>query len=310
MRKPFFSIVVPTYNREKMIGKCIESVIAQEFADWELVIVDDGSKDATEAVVKSYREPRIKYIYQDNAERSAARNNGIEHALGEYITFLDSDDYYLPQRLRLMHEFISKEALVSMYFTGISKIYVNEPENIEQLEVKLDRSKGLLYGICKAVIGTVQVCVHSSILQKYKFDTRISVGEDNELWLRIAQEFPVIHMPEQLTIMVVEHGGRTVSREKFDSYKRHIETYNYIFSAIKNEEFLKYKNMFLHDAYIGLANSYILNGMSSHAVAAILRASTYDFSRSLKKKVYLLMDNIFFLKPILSVRNLLRNKKT
>jgi len=99
--KPFFSIIVPTYNRAHLISKAIESVIAQSFVNWELIIVDDGSTDKTMDLIASYQEKdtRIRYIYQENAERSAARNNGIDHAKGEYICFLDSDDYYLKKNL-------------------------------------------------------------------------------------------------------------------------------------------------------------------------------------------------------------------
>ena len=93
--EPFFSVVIPTYNRAHLIKETIESVQKQTFSDWELIIVDDGSTDDTKSVVKSVDDKRIQYVFQENAERSVARNNGFRHAKGQYICFLDSDDYYL-----------------------------------------------------------------------------------------------------------------------------------------------------------------------------------------------------------------------
>src|SRR5690554_3168461 len=97
LKKPLFSIVIPTFNRASYITKAIESVINQTINDWELIIIDDGSSDNTFEVIKPYLlDQRIKYQYQINQERSIARNNAVKISLGEYICFLDSDDYYLP----------------------------------------------------------------------------------------------------------------------------------------------------------------------------------------------------------------------
>src|SRR5687767_3103747 len=96
---PFFSIIVPTHNRASLIHTPIESVLRQTFSDWELIMVDDGSTDNTKQVIASYTDPRIRYIHQQDLERSAARNNGIAQAKGQYICFLDDDDYYFPEHL-------------------------------------------------------------------------------------------------------------------------------------------------------------------------------------------------------------------
>ena len=97
-----FSIIIPTYNRASFLPKAIESVLAQTYTEWELIIVDDGSTDNTKEVVSKYNDSRITYIYQKNAERSAARNNGILHANGNYICFMDSDGYLAANRLELL----------------------------------------------------------------------------------------------------------------------------------------------------------------------------------------------------------------
>lgn len=91
------SVIVPAYNVEDCVGKAIESVVAQDYTNWELIIIDDGSKDNTKDVVKKYlKDKRIKYFFQKNRGVAGARNNGLKKAVGEYITLLDSDDEILP----------------------------------------------------------------------------------------------------------------------------------------------------------------------------------------------------------------------
>jgi glycosyltransferase involved in cell wall biosynthesis len=97
---PTVSVVVPTYNRARMLHRSVESVLAQTYEDFELIVVDDGSTDHTRNVANSYDDDRLTYIrHGENQGASAARNTGIEHASGEYIAFLDSDDEWLPRKL-------------------------------------------------------------------------------------------------------------------------------------------------------------------------------------------------------------------
>lgn len=109
MVTPYFSIVIPTYNRADLIGLTLDSVLAQEFAAWEMLIVDDGSKDNTAAVVRPYLvDSRIEYLPKKNAERGAARNYGLAHAQGEYVLFLDSDDRLHSDHLATLHRKIEE----------------------------------------------------------------------------------------------------------------------------------------------------------------------------------------------------------
>ena len=91
-----FSIILPTFNRSYLIQKAIKSVLCQSYPVFELIIVDDGSKDNTGEVVKSFKDQRIKYYYLENQGRSFARKQGIKKSQGDYISFLDSDDFYKP----------------------------------------------------------------------------------------------------------------------------------------------------------------------------------------------------------------------
>ena len=95
------SVVLPTYNRARCLSRSINSVLNQTFSNLELIIVDDGSTDNTRELVESFSDPRIRYIYQENAGACAARNHGINEALGTYIAFQDSDDEWRKDKLEI-----------------------------------------------------------------------------------------------------------------------------------------------------------------------------------------------------------------
>jgi glycosyltransferase involved in cell wall biosynthesis len=117
--EPFFSIIIPTYNRAHIIHRPIDSILAQTFTDWELIIVDDGSTDDTKTVVDFYQDERIRYVWQENQERSAARNHGIKLAKGEWICFQDSDDEYLPEHLQVLYQGIKENPRYKVIRTGL-----------------------------------------------------------------------------------------------------------------------------------------------------------------------------------------------
>ena len=99
-KSPTVSVIIPTYNRAHLIGRAIQSVLNQTYQDFELFVVDDGSTDNTEEVIKSFRDERIRYIrHEKNKGGSAARNTGIKAARGKYIAFQDSDDEWLKDKL-------------------------------------------------------------------------------------------------------------------------------------------------------------------------------------------------------------------
>ncbi|MFN4853200.1 MAG: glycosyltransferase family A protein [Bacteroidota bacterium] len=111
---------MPVYNRSGMVKKSIDSVLQQDETSWELLVIDDGSKDDTADVIKTHyrHEPRIKYIYQENQERCVARNNGIKSAQGTYTCFLDSDDFYNENHLSSLRMAITgHHQPIAMFFT-------------------------------------------------------------------------------------------------------------------------------------------------------------------------------------------------
>ena len=119
---PFVSVIIPTYNRAVSIGRAIESVLGQTYVEYEIVVVDDGSTDNTQQILKTY-DGLIKCIAQKNAGVSAARNAGIQIARGEWIAFLDSDDQWFPNYLKLQIECIERSPEIIAQVSNAVTIY-------------------------------------------------------------------------------------------------------------------------------------------------------------------------------------------
>ncbi len=128
MNKPVVSIVIPAYNSAGVLGRAIDSVINQTFADWELVVVDDGSTDDTWAVLDSYRESlgsRLVAVRQQNSGASVARNAGIEKSKGKFIAFLDADDAFVPTKLARQVEFFEKYPDYGLVYSDYAYVDLN-----------------------------------------------------------------------------------------------------------------------------------------------------------------------------------------
>lgn len=134
--KPKHSIIVPAYNTGDAIRRCIDSIIAQSYSDWELIIVDDGSGDSTPAIIDDYarKNERIHAIHISNGGVSNARNIGIENAKGEYVMFVDSDDWIEPDYLKQIETYMQDDA--DIYMLGITMDYIKKDGLVYYSEIK------------------------------------------------------------------------------------------------------------------------------------------------------------------------------
>ncbi len=285
---PFFSIIIPTYNRAHFLPKAIESVINQTFTDWELVIVDDGSTDNTCQVVESFlSDCRIRYLYQHNQERCVARNNGINAAIANWICFLDSDDYYIENRLSLIKNSINDNK-IALYFTG----YCIKNENeFTVSEIHFDESNTYEY-LLTNMVHSQQCCIHKSILRDNQFDPRFIVAEDLELWLRITNNYPIVYLPGQETVIVVEHENRTVGIGKLKPYLEHKKTLKHIVNLNYPVD-KRLLNRLMHGVTMSIARCYIYKEKDRlKAIQYILHTIKYNFRDSIKEKIYILLRAI------------------
>jgi glycosyltransferase involved in cell wall biosynthesis len=295
-----FSIIVPTFNRSSLINFAIESILKQTYSNWDLIVVDDGSTDNTREIVHRYvqDDSRIKYIYQENAERCVARNNGINNASGEYICFLDSDDYFLNNRLELLAKTIeTSNVKEAVFYTAIRfeekgiELFVKDPGPV------VGNVFDFLY---KAVIGTPQLCISKSILMKHHFDRNYTVGEDYELLNRIAKEDPVIYLPNQTTVVACEHEGRTADLSH--SYIKHIEMLEHVIKDVRPPfSTNKIPNIYRHDAYLGLARSYLQEGEKLKMLKTVFVASQYAPFHSFKEKCLLILTSFLVFRPFIFI---------
>jgi len=206
-----FSVILPTYNRVKFIKNAINSVLNQTFIDFELIIIDDGSTDNTLEIVTNINDSRIKYHYQENSERSAARNKGIDNASGTWICFLDSDDEYQTNHLSELAKFIEDTTpSPGLIATGIT----TQQEEAGKWKEYLNLNNRILQEIGSKFLIPSQVCVHRSILENVRFDVRYRLWEDTHLWLRIAAQYPVYQMEEYTVIQHVHEQGTVVQGMK------------------------------------------------------------------------------------------------
>jgi glycosyltransferase involved in cell wall biosynthesis len=255
LEAPFFSIITPTYNRERFLGPCIESVQAQSYQNYEHIIVDDGSVDGTEQLVQSYQktDPRIIYIKQENQGRSTARNVGIDAAKGSYVCFLDSDDLYVENHLETLFEAISFVTEPSIVISGLRWFFESE----DRFENVIYRPRHLYQNDVEYMITNQFapdcVCVPASLLINDKFNPDFYINEDVELWGRIAYKAPVITLKGYTSILRV-HGGNT-SKTVFDFEKLR---WNLFMHQLKDPQVRPYlSDAFVADRKRGLRESRI-----------------------------------------------------
>ena len=187
------SVIIPLYNKAGSIAQALDSVMAQECQDFEVIVVDDGSTDAGAAVVENYGDARIRLVRQENAGVSAARNKGIEAARGEYAAFLDADDVWMPGFLgeiaALQREFPQCRAQATNYVFNSNG--VKSPTILRKIPFSGER--GVLANYFEVAscshppVWTSAVCIERALLQEIGgFPVGIKSGEDLLTWARVA----------------------------------------------------------------------------------------------------------------------------
>ena len=210
----FFSIIIPVYNKEKFVAKTLKSVLSQTYIDYEIIVVNDGSTDESETQIIQQKDSRIQYYFKKNEGVAIARNFGIEKATAEFICFLDADDYWYPNFLETMHEFISKLPEQTVFASAIeietnkktfsAKYSINKTADFEIVNFFQASQK-------ECVLWTSSVCIHKSVFEKIgTFDTKIKYGEDTELWIRIGLEFPIVFIWKMVAKYVYD--SKSISR--------------------------------------------------------------------------------------------------
>lgn len=224
MEEELVSIVTPTYNCAKFIGETIDSVIKQNYQNWEMIIVDDASKDNTEEIVKNYKDKRINYIrLEENSGAAVARNTAMEKAKGKYIAFLDSDDLWMPDKLEKQIEFMKKNKfnITATAYEQIDEAGMNLNKVIHTKE-KVNYNGVLL----SCPIGNSTVMYNVENLGKFEVPN-IRKRNDDALWLQMLKKEEYIYGMEDV-LMKYRIRSNSISSKKIDLVKYHWYLYRNI----------------------------------------------------------------------------------
>lgn len=288
--KPFFSIVLPTFNRGYILERTISSVINQNFKNWELIIIDDGSTDNTKEVIQKFieKETRIQYHFQKNAERSVARNNGISRASGEYICFLDSDDSFKPNHLLEFKRKISdQKEKMGMIISGATRM-----ENGKEKLVPFEPIENFVNTTCfflqvsESIIPS-RVCIHSEVLKNHKFQIFKDV-EDTILWCEISLNYQVFqHNVPTCIYYLHENNSTNINNNPF---LNQLNGLNFLFKKKRIKEVVpaRIRNQKLSSCFIGIAKFNLINGEMLKFRLNILKSFYYKlFNQSTKQRLLL-----------------------
>lgn len=199
MKIPFFSVVIPVYNKANHLKTCVDSVLNQTFEDYEIILINDGSTDAISEVLQTFNASNILIYNTKNQGVSAARNLGISESNGTHIAFLDADDTWTNRHLQQLSDLISDFPNCGLYATNYSQIKGNSKGRINHFPTLPTKFRGIVPSFFKEsyydrIAWTSAVSVPKSVFNSVKpFDESLhpAMGEDLDLWIRIALKFPV-----------------------------------------------------------------------------------------------------------------------
>lgn len=240
--QPKISVVIPLYNKENYIRRSIESVLAQSFTDFELIVVNDGSTDNSAAIVRQYSDRRVILIDQDNAGVAVARNTGITQSKAELVAFLDADDQWNRDFLSTIIELTDKYPYAGLYATGYCFVTGNSRRDVRIDSIDSNDNGGQFAGIieryfklalaCDPPIHTSSICCRKqALVDAGMFPPGIRNGEDTALWARIALRYNIAISRKCCSLYYYETENSTIGKyfadRHFDYTKLLAEVGNY-----------------------------------------------------------------------------------
>jgi glycosyltransferase involved in cell wall biosynthesis len=212
---PLISVIMPVYNGEKTIRETIESVFNQTFPDWELIVINDGSQDATLQILNSIQDPRLRVFSYPNAGQATSRNRGISQACGEYISFIDADDLWTPDKLEAQLHVLqaNPQAAVAYSWTKCIDEVGQVSRRGSHISVTGDVYKNLLV-VNFLENGSNPLIRRQALNEVGSFDESLTPAEDWDLWLRLAARyhFEAVSSPQILYRVSVKSATANVWR--------------------------------------------------------------------------------------------------
>ena len=274
---PKVSVIIPTYQHAHFVGQAVESVLAQTYKDYEIIVVDDGSTDNTCEVLAEFGD-RITVIYQENRGLSAARNTGIRASKGQYVAFLDADDIWLPEKLEKQIPLFERDesvGLVSsdMFFFDENGLRMHKnglrPETgFDWVPPKSGMVYSTLFVQNYILMPTVVVrrCCFDDV---GFFDEELSSYEDHDMWLRIAKNWAVDYVNEPLAMYRLSATQMHTNSERMLYNMIRVQEKAFAESPELHELDLDTLDRCFYDLYWQLASVYVRNGQGSEARSAL-----------------------------------------
>ena len=240
-----FSVIIPVYNAEKTLRRCVDSLLTQKRGDVEIILVNDGSKDSSGVICEKYAEENanVKYIAKENGGVSTARNAGIEAASGEYLTFVDSDDYVSDDCFEAMDSVMSEYKYDYIRFSNNYTDGVNVESHINtvfQAQRRENAFQKIINDICnKAINGPVAKVYKRELIEKYniRFPVGASIAEDRAFNIAYSTHINSYCVSDKLIYYVSTENENSLSRKKMTDLDRQFEiTGSYARNAVKNAD--------------------------------------------------------------------------
>ena len=240
------SVVIPLYNKEAIIKKSLESVLTQDYDDFEVVVVNDGSTDKSVEIVKSIHDPRMTLIEQENGGPSKARNTGVKNAKGEWILFLDADDELLPGALICLHKLAQKNPTANIIDGSfIVRTPAGEKKVVYKDALIKNNYKAFFYG--KTLPSTGHTMFNRELLMRNPYNTLLKRYEDVELIMRILKEACIVTSSRPIFYVNTEFSSASTVRKSIsEDFLGHLD--------FKGKPFWEY--MSLYKFYLGERERY------------------------------------------------------
>ena len=271
-----------------MIVKAIDSVLAQTYENWELIIINDASTDNTDEIVANYNDERIVYLKNEkNLERSASRNKGIDIAKGDFICFLDSDDFYLENHLEEFEKCIIDNSNKEVVY--YAETYVDNGDILEKCTPNHVEINKLSYleRVLVSPIGVPRLCIAKTLFKNETFNIDIKIGEDIDLLVRLINMGVALIPNNKYTLAYLEHQNRTYSKDNIEVLLLHINLINNILKENKHSISSNIYKKIKSNNYFYLARAYQNNRILR--ILYLIKSISYSPKNRLKEKIYMMI---------------------
>ncbi|MDZ8188362.1 MAG: glycosyltransferase [Nostoc sp. ChiSLP02] len=295
------SVIIPTYNSEKTIKETIESVLKQTFYDFELIIINDGSEDSTLDVIAEIQDSRIKVFSYPNAGGNVSRNRGLHHAVGEFISFLDADDLWTPDKLESQLKALQENINAKVAYSWTD--YINENSEFVLSGTHFTANGDIYEQLLITNFlenGSNPLICRKSLITLGGFDESLSAAQDWDMWLRLASKFDFVCVPSvQILYRISAHSlSSNLLRQENASLKVLKKAYQQRSSTLKSSWDISLANLYKYltckalqkpfNRKKGLTAAIFLWKYIIHESSKIQRA-TFIFTLILKVSLILLM---------------------